>query len=307
MNTPIKPPIYFEIVGKCNAKCAYCITGNGTQRGGIVNLEKFKGTIQVLLDKNIADKNTVFHLYNWGEPFLHPKFSEIISWLSENNIKFYLSSNLSIIPKNITKESFKTCQGITISMPGFSQNSYDKIHGFKFSKILENINNLKNFIESDKLLVNYHLYQFNIQEIKQAQEYFKNLNIRVFSSFAYFNDYNMATKYLKNTLSIEELKKVSKELLLYYVDDLLEEMPKNYICPQFSKINIDENCNIIQCCVTPTSSKDYFICNVKDINIDKLNSRYKKDICKECFRTKLVYWAHNTSDISTKFIHGIVK
>ena len=97
MNTPIKT-IFFEIVGKCNAKCTYCITGNGTQSGGIVDLEKFKETIQSLFERNIADINTTFHLYNWGEPFLHPKFSEIISFLSKRDIKFHLSSNFSIIP-----------------------------------------------------------------------------------------------------------------------------------------------------------------------------------------------------------------
>ena len=267
MNTPIKT-IFFEIVGKCNAKCTYCITGNGTQSGGIVDLEKFKETIQTLFEKNIADQNTLFYLFNWGEPFLHPKFNEIISFLSENNIKFYLSSNLSILPKNISKDSFKTCQGITISMPGFSQKSYSKIHGFNFSKILENINKIKDFIPSEKLQVSYHLYQFNITEIKQAQGYFKNLGIQVFSSFAYFNDYNMATKYLQNKLSIEEFKKVSKDLLLYYVDDLLEEMTTDYICPQFSMMTIDENCNIIQCCGTPSSSKDYFVCSTKDFKED---------------------------------------
>ena len=306
MNTPIKT-IYFEIVGKCNAKCAYCITGNGAQRGGIVDLEKFKETIQSLFERNIADINTTFHLYNWGEPFLHPKFSEIISFLSQKNIKFHLSSNFSIIPKNISKDSFKTCQGITISMPGFSQSSYDKIHQFKFDKILENINFILNFIPAEKLQVSYHLYQFNITEIKQAQGYFKNLGIQVFSSFAYFNDYNMATKYLQNKLTIEEFKKVSKELLLHYVDDLLEEMPQDYVCPQFSMMNIDENCNIIQCCAAPYSSKDYFVCSVKDFNQNVYKNRKNRDICKECYETKLVYWFHNTGNVSTKFIYGIVK
>ena len=306
MNTPIKH-IFFEIVGKCNATCTYCITGNGTQRGGIVDLEEFKETINSLFEKNIADTEALFQLYNWGEPFLHPKFNEIISFLSQKNIKFYLSSNFSIIPKNLSKESFKSCKGITISMPGFSQSSYDKIHQFKFDKILENINFILNFIPAEKLQVSYHLYQFNITEIKQAQGYFKNLGIQVFSSFAYFNDYNMATKYLQNKLSIEEFKKVSKELLLYYVDDLLEDMPKDYICPQFSMMTIDENCNIIQCCGTPSSSKDYFVCNTKDFKEDIFLNRKNRDICKECYATKWVYWAHNTGNVSTKFIYGIVK
>jgi MoaA/NifB/PqqE/SkfB family radical SAM enzyme len=306
MDMPIKR-VYFEIVGRCNAKCAYCITGNGSQKGGMVDLEKFKYTIQLLFKKNLVNYDTIFNLYNWGEPFLHPQFNEIISFLSEKNIKFYLSSNLSIIPKNITKDAFSSCQGITISMPGFSQNSYDKIHGFDFHKILSNINQLTNFIQADKLLINYHLYQFNLSEIKIAQEYFKNLGMKIFSSFAYFNDYNMAVKYLTNDFSIEEFRKVTKELYLYYVDDLLKEMPLDYICPQFSQMNIDENCNIVQCCATPANSKDYFVCELKDFTIDKFVNRKEKDICKECYNTKWVYWAHNTTAISTKFIHGIVK
>ncbi len=117
----------------------------------------------------------------------------------------------------------------------------------------------------------------------------------------------MATKYLQNNLSIEEFKKVSKELLLYYVDDLLEKMPKDYICPQFTNVTIDENCNVIQCCGTPSSSKDYFVCSTKDFKEDIYQDRRNRDICKECYTTKLVYWAHNTGNISTKFIYGIVK
>ena len=149
---------------------------------------------------------------------MHPEFNEIISWLSNNNIKFYLSSNFSVLPKNINKNGFKTCQGITISMPGFSQASYDKIHGFKFERILQNINKIKNIASATKFIVSYHIYQFNIQEIKEVQKYFKDLSIEIFSNFAYFNDYNMAQKYLQNKFTCEEWNSLSKDMTLHYVD-----------------------------------------------------------------------------------------
>ena len=41
--------------------------------GGIVDLEKFKETIQSLFERNIADLNTTFHLYNWGGTFFASK------------------------------------------------------------------------------------------------------------------------------------------------------------------------------------------------------------------------------------------
>jgi hypothetical protein len=80
-------------------------------------------------------------------------------------------------------------------------------------------------------------------------------------------------------------------------------MPQDYVCPQFSMMNIDENCNIIQCCGTPSSSKDYFVCNTKDFKEDIFLNRKNRDICKECYATKWVYWAHNTGNVSTKFIY----
>lgn len=303
---PLKQ-VYYEIVGKCNAQYSYCITGNGTQTGDFVDVEKFKETVKSLYARKIVDSDTIFALFNWGEPFLHPKFNEIVTFLSSSNIKFALSSNLSVIPKNIDINSFKSLQSLTISMPGFSQNSYSKIHGFNFYKILENINTLSKIVPVEKMQVSYHIYQFNVSEIKLAQEYFKRTGIKVFSSFAYFNDYNMARDYLTGLLLLENMKKVSKELLLFYVDDLIAQMPKNYSCPQFEYMNIDENCNVIHCCVAPKNSKDYLVGEASTIDTNKLNNRYQSDICRECYATKIVYWAHNTSRISTEFIYGIIK
>ena len=141
MNAPLKQ-VFFEIVGKCNAKCNYCVTGNGTQTGSFVDVEKFKKTINNLYERKIVDFDTNFSLFSWGEPFLHPHFNEIVTFLSNLNIKFSLSSNLSVIPKNINVDSFKSLESLIISMPGFSQNSYSKIHGFKFEKILDPLDNI---------------------------------------------------------------------------------------------------------------------------------------------------------------------
>jgi hypothetical protein len=72
-------------------------------------------------------------------------------------------------------------------------------------------------------------------------------------------------------------------------------------------MNIDENCNVIHCCVAPKNSKDYLVGEASTIDTNKLNNRYQSDICRECYATKIVYWAHNTSRISTEFIYGIIK
>lgn len=63
-------------------------------------------------------------------------------------------------------------------MPGFSQESYDKIHGFNFEKIKENIKKYANDMElagvKDKMWVAYHMYQFNLDEIYDAYVFLRN-------------------------------------------------------------------------------------------------------------------------------------
>lgn len=163
------------------------------------------------------------------------------------------------------------------------------------------------FIPKEKILIAFHIYQFNITEIKIAQEYFKHLGIRVFSSFAYFNDFYMAQKYLANSFNTIEMQKISKELLLFYVDDLLLEMPDNYSCPQLDILTIDEKCNIIRCCGVPRDSEDYKISDINSVNKQQLLVKDKANICIGCYKTKLVYWGHNTGKVSTDFIHKILK
>jgi pyruvate-formate lyase-activating enzyme len=299
--------VFFEIVGKCNAKCAYCITGNGSQTGTFVDVDKFKTTIKDLYNRGLTDENTNFALFNWGEPMLHPRLLEILEFLDTLNIKFSLSTNLSSIPKQLSANVLKNLTKITVSMPGFSQNSYSKIHGFNFSKILENINTLSTIIPKNKISISFHLYQFNISEIKAAQEYFNHLGIKIFSSFAFFNDYHMATNYLTNNLNKEEMLKVSKELLLFYVDDLIAQMPQGYRCPQFDMLSIDENCNVINCCAAPKDSPDYVVSECSNLRLDALDQRHKTSLCQECMSTKLAYWVHNAGHASNDFMHAILK
>ncbi|MGB9762980.1 MAG: radical SAM protein, partial [Minisyncoccia bacterium] len=166
--------VVFEISGICNAQCPYCITGNGTQKGNFVDFEQLKLTVEKLINENLIDSNTVFELYNWGEPLLHPMFVNIVNFFSSLNIKFVLSSNLSKIPDKIQHANFDSLQQFNISMPGFSQNSYDKIHGFKFKDILSNIIKLTNIIPKEKIRILFHVYQFNYYEIQEAFKFFNN-------------------------------------------------------------------------------------------------------------------------------------
>jgi MoaA/NifB/PqqE/SkfB family radical SAM enzyme len=144
--------VNFEISGKCNANFEYCVSGKKSISGSFqqknssfIDLERFKSAINYMLKNELIGTDSTVGLYNWGEPFLHPKFKEILSFLNMKGVNYALSTNAS---KLIEFENFdlKNLKKITFSMPGFSQESYDLIHGFKFERIKSNIK---------KMLINY--------------------------------------------------------------------------------------------------------------------------------------------------------
>ncbi|MDX8378169.1 MAG: radical SAM protein [Mariprofundales bacterium] len=311
--------INFEISGFCNAKCPWCVTGNSPDKGWsslrivseqdfhakekirekpFIDVDVFANAIDHMLELNMIGKDTCINLYNWGEPLIHPRFNEIVNVLLERNLFFGLSTNASHLVK-LNNNAMKKLMRLEISMPGFSQSSYDKIHGFQFHTILSNIDKIihhfrqSGYIGQPNLV--YHIYQFNINEIKQAVQFAKSRKFLFLPYAAYLNDYEVARSYLNKTMHKDVLQKVSRELLMYYVDDHIMQMPNEYSCPQFDYLSIDEKCNILTCCVLPKTHKDYSLGNLFDVNINRLNNmKRSQEVCKTCIESGLSYWAHNT-------------
>ncbi len=140
--------VYFEISGVCNGDCPYCLTGKKCVIGqnqkdikarGFVNPHKFAETIDHLVtEKAISAKETIIHLYNWGEPFLHPHINQVLQVLYDRHFHYVISTNASI-PKPIQPHLLQNLDLVILSLSGFSQKSYNRIHGFNFEEIKSNI------------------------------------------------------------------------------------------------------------------------------------------------------------------------
>jgi len=238
-------------------------------------------------------------LHNWGEPALNKDFPVIIKILSQNKLRWNFSTNASVFPQ-IANSDFSLLSGLTISMPGFSQSSYDKIHGFNFDRILKNIDKyayvLRDFL--NKITIYFHAYQFNIHEIHHAYKYASKLKVNFFATYAYFNNYDMSFRYLNRKLSGEDIYDASKQLALFYVDDLISNMPQEYICPQFSILTLDEFGNVLQCCCISRTQKYYSVGSIFDITLDEIiENRKKSPACVDCLNSGIAYWAHNPFQI----------
>ncbi len=174
--------VYFEICGYCNARCPWCVNGRGNLRqypSRTIPPKEFKKAIDYLFEESLINENSLINLYNFGEPILHPHLDEILQILFDNNLCYTISTNGSkYIDLNL--KSLEKLARFYISIPGFSQNSYNKIHGFDFKKILENIDRWISHIKRESIQIQYHLYQFNLDEIEVASDYF-NGKVSIFS------------------------------------------------------------------------------------------------------------------------------
>jgi len=239
---------------------------------------------------------------------LHPDFEHILEILYDRGLNYDISTNASRVI-TIDKKIMANMQKIRFSMSGFSQESYDKIHGFNFQTITHNIDllliNFKKAGFVGTINLAYHIYQFNINEINLAKEFCSKRGIVFGVSFAYINDFNLAMAYLNDTMEYKLLKNASKDLFLYYVDDLIERMPKDYQYPQYDYLTIDESCNVLTCCAVPKNHLNYTIGSLFNLSVDEIVSKKtSQNVCTECMNSGLAYWVHNA--VVPSFVEDII-
>lgn len=296
-----------DISGWCNAKCKWCATGTKNRNNicterKIMSFEKFKKIYVHLINKSILYKCNELLLYSWGEPFLNCDIFKIMEYLSRVEQTFSLSTNASTITLISEGNIYKTCKTIVFSMSGFSQESYNKIHGFSFEIIKENIAkcvvNMRKHGFSGRAILSYHVYQFNVDEIPLAEKYAQSLGLVFEPVYAYFASYGLTKQYLQNALSNEQLEEANKELLLSHVDMLIHERPQNYQCAVKNMISINVAGNIELCCCCDNSVENYEWGSVLNINdyFEWQAMRIKMlkcHTCQECRNLGIDYWFFN--------------
>ena len=223
--------------------------------------------------------------------------------ITDFGYNYQLSTNGSIF-KKIPSHQVKNGK-LIISMPGFSQESYDKIHGFIFPKILENIDLfIKNF-GSENVTISYHIYQFNVDEAFKAIRFFSRQGVFVSHSFAYMVDYRLVSDFLLNNLNNPLFSNINTHLFLHYVNNLISICPASYSCPQWNSLIFDDKGRIVTCCGIPKDSPIYELISTTEMPLDCINFEYlykkrsESAFCKSCLQSGLPYWAHNPQTLNS--------
>ncbi|MCG2735264.1 MAG: hypothetical protein L6282_02600 [Candidatus Methanoperedenaceae archaeon] len=297
--------ITIEISGKCNAKCPYCAQFRLKQDnhfGEIMSPILFEQILDHLFKIGIINKNDppTISLFNWGDPFLNPKINDILQILKNKKLTAVISSNFIVVP-NIDKKLLSVIDRVTFSLSGFSQASYGRIHGGSLNKVFNNFDNfyesIRKYSPKTKIVISWHRYLFNENEFWDAYKKFNLPGISIDPIIAYLNDGVKIRDFLKGELSEDYIKKAEKDVFLDFIKKSMvsnKKKSKNYYCPQWDSIVIDESGQLLLCCCVTRYDSDSVLGNILDMSSEEiLNRNLDNSLCNECISLGIARFVQN--------------
>ncbi len=287
---------FLEISGVCNARCTFCCTGSRTHKtSGFMPVKLFSEIINKL---STEVREMQLNLYNWGEPLIHPKFKEIIYELSKYpQFTYGISTNAGTIQK-FNAVMLKQLVYLRISMPGFSQESYDKISKQNFQQVTDNIRNLVSQCRQNadelNIYIDFHVYRFNEVEIAPAKKFAEELGIGFRALYAYINDWKSWCSYIKGESSNEYTSIADSFLYMdKYATEIHNRMKdiKTSACPISQLLTINHRGEVMIGCCGPYDDKRFVLGNFLDIPLTAIaeNDVTTNDFCRECMKLGFPY------------------
>jgi radical SAM protein with 4Fe4S-binding SPASM domain len=170
--------VSIELTNKCNAACPLCPTGADT-------LERDKGYISLELFRKITDEITGlgrdFRVtsYNYGEPFLHPKWFDLFEMLrsprifhktSTNGLVFYKPESVDKLAHSHLHECILSIDGPTKELNAIYRKNVDldKI----YSGLHTYMAKYRNKPDRPKIIIQTVLFPFNKDELQNIKNKF---------------------------------------------------------------------------------------------------------------------------------------
>ena len=133
--------VSIEPTTTCNLGCPECPSGlkNFTRPTGNLDYNFYKKTVD-----EIGDKLIYLYFYFQGEPYLHPKFLELVKYASQKKIYTVTSTNAHFLTERKAKETVESgLDRILISIDGTTQETYEQYRiGGSLEKVIEGTKNL---------------------------------------------------------------------------------------------------------------------------------------------------------------------
>ncbi len=187
--TPVPSSIPYsaviDVTNICNLKCPYCPTG-ARRKSGRTDRMVDPANVEKLLNE-IGDYLISVNLYDWGEPFLHPRIADMVRMCHDRGIFTMISSNMNTLNQKSMDEVCKAgLDYLVVSLSGATQEVYEKYHrGGKIEKLIENVRHISEFKKKHGLknpIIEFHylVFKHNEHEVAAAREVARELDVEIF-------------------------------------------------------------------------------------------------------------------------------
>ncbi len=133
--------VSIEPTTTCNLGCPECPSGlkNFTRPTGNLDYSFYKKTID-----EIGDKLIYLYFYFQGEPYMHPRFLELVKYAKDKNIYTVTSTNAHFLTERKAQDTIASgLDRILISIDGTTQETYEQYRiGGTLAKVIEGTKHL---------------------------------------------------------------------------------------------------------------------------------------------------------------------
>lgn len=273
----MKFPKFFSIetTNICNAKCIMC-PHSAFAGGKMMEDECFDKIVDEL--KHYTDWITSVALYWYGEPLLDSKLCERIRLLKKNGIEnIQISTNAERLDKETAEDLFKSgLNDLRISLDAIHKDTYEKIRGLDYGKVMDNIHSLLELRNKQYRTVPIRIRMVEMEENKDEIDAFKT----------YWE------KYVSNIDKVQTMPQLVNKLWKEECETKNMELPCVSV---FSTLAIDVDGNICICCMD--TNKEIILGNIKNISLQSVwrgeqiqnirmkhleGKKFEIPICKNC-------------------------
>ena len=124
--TPRLYPLALSIepINSCNLSCPECATGNHSLSR---TKELMKWNLFTKVVDELADSIFWLTLYFQGEPYMYPRFHDMVAYCHKKGLFTYTSSNGQLITSEVAKKTVESgLDKIVISVDGLTQEIYEQ-------------------------------------------------------------------------------------------------------------------------------------------------------------------------------------
>jgi len=302
---------WVDIVGACNLRCPSCPRGNftpsdvvqSTPDAGLMTFELYKDIIRKIKEDG-PSLNPQVHLYNWGEPLLHPEIAKFVEYTLDQGIYCGLSANLNY--DKTLKDVVKAGPDfIRVSLSGFNQETYGQTHRRgNIERVKENMRKLRRYMdEFDKNIyieVAYHMYKHNVgEDLEKMIDFCNELRFHLGPVWAFYLPLEKNLELLQGNVSAEDQKLMDLYIIPPKRAMELAVPHRDKICPVRERATVINFNGTVPLCCNVFDKANYVADNFLDISHEDLQkTKEAHPMCGPCMENGIhMFLAYEAGDV----------